>query len=215
MSLKLKVCGMRDSNNIQEVLQKVHPDYMGFIFYEKSPRNAEGILDENILDSFPAEIKKTGVFVNADLNFILGKVKTFGLQAVQLHGNESPEFCNQMRFKGLETIKVFSIGENFDLSILKSYNRVVDYYLFDTKGKNHGGNGEKFNWSILETDLISKPFFLSGGIDVEDMVDIQKLATKNPNLFALDVNSKFEISPGLKDINRLTALKSKLAGQLV
>lgn len=202
-----------DSQNIRDVLKKVAPDYMGFIFYEKSPRNAEGILDETLLACFPPETKKTGVFVNADLNFILGKVKTFGLQAVQLHGNESPEFCNQLMIKGLEVIKVFSVEKTFDMSILKSYDRVADYYLFDTKGKKHGGNGEKFNWEILKDEAINKPFFLSGGVDIDDLSAIKELQLQNPKLYALDVNSRFEFSAGLKNVDRLIELKNRLAGK--
>lgn len=209
MPLKLKVCGMRESQNIKDLL-KFAPDYMGFIFYEKSPRNASEVLDENILMHFPQTTLKTGVFVNASLEFINEKIEKFQLDALQLHGNESPEFCKQLKINNIQIIKAFSVDETFDFGQLTDYENAVDYFLFDTKGINHGGNGVKFNWKILETATINKPFFLSGGVDLEDMEEIQLLKSKVKNFFALDVNSKFETSPGLKNVDKIEKLTQLL-----
>ncbi len=213
--LKLKICGMKHPENITEVAV-LQPDYLGFIFYEKTPR----FFDAEIPD-FPKEIKKTGVFVDADVDFILKKVKKHQLQAVQLHGSESPEFCAELKilFAGMETlelIKVFSVKEDFDFSRLNDYEGIVDFFLFDTKGKNKGGNGVTFDWGILKDYSSSTPFFLSGGIGPEEAEEIGKLKEyfrqqgKEELLHAIDINSKFETEPGLKDVARLKKFKNKL-----
>lgn len=208
-TLRLKVCGMRDSENIQQLLQ-LAPDFMGFIFYEKSPRNAENRLDRDLLLQFPAAVKKVGVFVNASEGFIIEKCAAFGLDYVQLHGHESPLFCQSLVEKGLHIIKAFSVDSHFDFSVLKGYEPFCDFFLFDTKGKNPGGNGEKFDWNILKNSLLQKPFFLSGGLETEDLPEVMALQTTLPLLYALDINSKFEISPGLKDILKIKRLKEVL-----
>ena len=140
---------MRQPDNILE-LAKLQPDYMGFIFYEKSPRF---ILEEDNLDtilSLPKTIKKTGVFVNEDFEIILTKIKEYQLDAVQLHGNESPKTCEQIKKQGVVLIKAFGVNENFDFKTLENYCNGVDYFLFDTKVENHGGSGKKFDWSLLK-----------------------------------------------------------------
>ncbi|MCK5637993.1 MAG: phosphoribosylanthranilate isomerase, partial [Flavobacteriaceae bacterium] len=156
--MKLKICGMKYPDNIKSVAT-LQPDYLGFIFYEKSKRNFDGIIPE-----IPNQIKKTGVFVNATKEFILEKVKRYNLKVVQLHGNESVSFCKEMRQNNIEVIKVFSVGEVFDFDQLKVYENVCDYFLFDTKGKEKGGNGITFNWKLLDNYSSNKPYFLSGGI---------------------------------------------------
>ena len=196
--MKLKICGMKYTDNIIEI-GALLPDYMGFIFWKKSPRYFDGTIPELI-----KTIKKTGVFVNETVENIFAKINKYDLQAVQLHGKESVEFCLELKNKielkidhKIEIIKVFSVGENFDFEILKPFENVCDYFLFDTEGKLPGGNGTAFNWNILENYKSEKPFFLSGGIGIEDIPIIKKL--KLP-IYGIDINSKFEIEPGLKNV---------------
>ena len=209
--MKLKVCGMKYQDNIIEVAE-MQPNYMGFIFYDKSPRNFKGTIPD-----LPKSIKKVGVFVNASLAEVIDKVNTYNLQAIQLHGEESPKFCSALRRypdfiskTPIDIIKVFSIKNEFDFSILKSYESVCDYFLFDTKGKNHGGNGYTFNWSVLNNYTSSKPYFLSGGIGLEEMEKLKSFMKSDASKYCkvIDVNSKFEIEPGLKDIEKLKKLKN-------
>ena len=152
--MKLKVCGMKFNPVEVEALE---PDFMGFIFWEKSPRYLDSIMP--IISS---KIKKVGVFVNATPEEILKKVTKYSVQMVQLHGKESPELCNHLRNLGIGVIKVFGVDETFNFSVLEPYERVCDYYLFDTKGKLPGGNGYVFDWEVLENYPSTKPFFLVG-----------------------------------------------------
>ena len=216
MELKLKVCGMKHPKNMGDVAA-LSPDYLGLIFYEKSPRYFE----EEICEIDPS-IKKTGVFVDASVEFILEKVKKYGLSAIQLHGNETPEFCRYLKrafskeIFSAEIIKVFSIKETFDFERLKPYENEVDFFLFDTKGKNKGGNGITFNWEVLKKYPSSTPFFLSGGIGTEEVAEIKNLylhIQKGENrdvFYAVDVNSKFETEPGLKDPEKIKIFKDSL-----
>ena len=205
--LKLKVCGMRDSGNIRQLL-KLQPDYMGFIFYEKSKRFVPE-LDAELLNDFPSETKKVGVFVNASLEEVKGKVDRYGLDLVQLHGDESVEYVGDLFAAGIRVIKVFSVGDSFDFEQLKPYKGLVDFFLFDTKGKERGGNGVTVDWELLKAYDQSVPFFLSGGIDNENISALESL--KGMNIHAIDVNSKYEISPGLKDIEELKKLKRAIS----
>jgi phosphoribosylanthranilate isomerase len=205
--MKIKVCGMRESTNISELL-KLSPDYMGFIFYAKSKRDVAGSLAIDLLHSFPNTTEKVGVFVNAEIDFVKGKVKQFNLAMVQLHGDETPEYCFDLKSNGVKVMKVFSVGNSFDFNQLEAFKPCVDFFLFDTKGKERGGNGELFDWSILKAYDQEIPFFLSGGIDLENLEQLSEL--KGMNLHAIDVNSKFETEPGLKDIERLKELKERL-----
>lgn len=200
--MKLKICGMQYAENMQEVAS-LQPDYLGFIFYEKSPRYFNGKLPE-----LPESIQKVGVFVNAAMNDILKKIKEYDLQVVQLHGNETPEVCEVLKIINVEVIKVFSIANDFDFKTLAPYESVCDYFLFDTKGPNPGGNGTTFNWQILKKYPSEKPFFLSGGIGLEEINKIKQLDLP---IHALDVNSKFETEPGLKNTQLLKELKHELS----
>lgn len=200
--MKLKVCGMKYNTGDVAVLE---PDYLGFIFYDKSPRNFEGNFPE-----LSGSIKKVGVFVDADINEIENKIKRYGLDVVQLHGKESPNYCERLKKSGVEIIKVFSIKGAFDFTILEAYEEMCDYYLFDTKGKSPGGNGFVFDWSVLKNYPSTKSYFLSGGIgmdEVERLKDFLK-SKAGTYCYALDVNSKFEIEPGLKNIKELKKFKS-------
>ena len=214
--MKLKVCGMK--LNTLEVAT-LDPDYLGFIFWEPSKRYFKGTIPK-----LPASIKKVGVFVDAPLKEILKKVNTYDLQAVQLHGNESPEFCNDLKTinkdrskaieeSNLEIIKVFSIKDDFDFSILTPYENVCDYFLFDTKGKLPGGNGFTFSWEVLKSYPSTKPYFLSGGIGLEEIEKIREFQQRPESKYchAIDINSKFESEPGLKDVKKLKEFKVVLS----
>jgi len=204
--MKLKICGLKTENNILDVAE-INPGYMGFIFYEKSPRYFNGSLPD-----LPSDIKKIGVFVNANFNFIANKVEQYKLQGVQLHGEESPELCSQLQALDLIVIKVFSIKNQFNFSLLQPFEAVCDYYLFDTKGKEPGGNGYTFNWNVFKTYPSKKPYFLSGGIGPDEIEPLLLFLKRPESQFccALDLNSKFETVAGLKDLPKLKAFKHKL-----
>lgn len=197
---------MKYPDNILEVGELL-PDYMGFIFWEKSARYFNGQIPELI-----KTIKKTGVFVNESVEKIVEKINKHDLQAVQLHGKESVEFCQDLKSKiddKTEIIKVFSADENFDFEIIKPFESVSDYFLFDTKGKLPGGNGTTFDWTILKKYKSEKPFFLSGGIGINELKAIEEISKSNLPIYGVDVNSKFEIEPGLKNKNLFSNFKRK------
>ena len=202
--MKLKVCGMKYLNNM-EAVAKLRPDFLGFIFYDKSSRYFNGNLPY-----LPQAIKKVGVFVNEDLETLQSIIKEQKLDVVQLHGQESPEYCSQL--ESAEIIKVFSIKDTFNFSVLLPYEEVCDYYLFDTKGKLPGGNGYAFNWNVLKDYPSTKPFFLSGGIGLKEVEKLKDFidSPASKYCYSLDVNSKFEINPGVKNINDLEKFKNEL-----
>lgn len=204
--MKLKVCGMKFIENIEQV-SGLYPDYMGFIFYEKSKRNFEGVIPK-----LPKSIKKTGVFVNEYPEIVISLVEEYQLEAIQLHGDETVTYIKQLKthLPSIEIIKVFGIKDEFNFDVLTPFLPLVDYFLFDTKGKERGGNGVQFDWSVLDAYPYEKPFFLSGGIGLKDVLDIQKIIDSNLPIYALDINSKFEIEPGLKNINEVKTFKNKL-----
>lgn len=203
--MKIKVCGMREASNMM-ALSGLEPDYMGLIFYPASKRYVEHV-DANILEDISSQVKIAGVFVNAEASTVIQKVGQFHLKAIQLHGDESPAYCHALRSAldrkrpGIELIKAFGIHETFDFSILEDYRTAVDFFLFDTRTPAHGGSGIKFNWQLLEKYQLDKPYFLSGGIDLMDVEQVRQL--KYPALFAVDLNSKFESAPGMKDIEQV------------
>ncbi len=201
---------MKYPENILEV-GALLPDYMGFIFWKKSARNFDGSIPE-----LPKSIKKVGVFVNDSLDEIIEKIKKYDLQAVQLHGDESVEFCKLLK-KNIpnltDVIKVFPILDTFDFGILNPYEEVCDFFLFDTKGKLPGGNGTTFDWKVLEKYPSTKPFFLSGGIGIEEFDSIKEILKTNLPIYVIDLNSKLEIEPGLKNINLVQTI-FKLSQQL-
>lgn len=198
--MKLKICGMKYPDNMLEV-GTLLPDYMGFIFWEKSARFFDGSIP-----TLPDSIKKVGVFVNESIENILDKIEKYNLQAVQLHGHESVEFCLNLKTQlasSIEIIKVFSVADDFDFAALAPFENVCDYFLFDTKGKLPGGNGTTFDWKVLEKYPSKKPFFLSGGIGLDEMDAVNEILKTNLPVYAIDVNSKFEIEPGLKNTEAL------------
>lgn len=207
-SLKLKVCGMRLAANIAEVAE-LQPDYLGFIFYEKSPRFISEVSAE-LIKYIPPVIKTVGVFVNEDLETVNKKVNLYQLKAVQLHGSESPEYCAELKsdFSTLTVIKAFGVDENFDFTILNAYQNTVDYFLFDTKTKAHGGSGKTFDWNVLSKYTLDKPYFLSGGIDLEHVAAIGEI--NDERLYALDINSRFEAEPGVKNAEKIKEFISEM-----
>ena len=212
MKIKLKICGMKFPENIQEIA-KLEPDFLGFIFYENSVRN----YTENTIVSIPNSINKVGVFVNERHEKIIKTIQKYDLNIIQLHGKETESYCleliNQLNHNQLNTkiIKSFSVDDYFVFQTLNDY-QMVDYFLFDTKGKLPGGNGTKFNWKVLDKYHLEKPYFLSGGIGLDDVKSIKEFI-KTPAskyCFALDVNSQFEIEAGLKNKEKLHQFKTQL-----
>ncbi|HEV7379986.1 MAG TPA: phosphoribosylanthranilate isomerase [Dyadobacter sp.] len=202
--MKIKVCGMRQQGNIEELVA-LKPNFIGFIFYEKSPRFAGEELNEEYIRTIPNDIKKVGVFVNANPGYILDMVKKYNLQYAQLHGNEMPDMCRSLRQKGVNIIKAFSIDESFNFAMLNNYKSFCDLFLFDTKGDQPGGNGKAFDWNLLKKYDNEKPFFLSGGIGPDNIEEVIQLSKSMP-IYGIDVNSKYETEPGVKDISQLTTL---------
>ncbi|MFP4093889.1 MAG: phosphoribosylanthranilate isomerase [Cyclobacteriaceae bacterium] len=199
---------MKFFHNMLKVAQ-LKPDYLGFIFYEKSRRYMPDTLKPEDLAKLPRRMKKVGVFVNASSEEMIKQAKTYRLNLLQLHGDESPEQCRELKQAGQQIIKVFSIGQdNFDFSQLNSYKPHVQYFLFDTKGKERGGNGETFDWSQLRRYDQEVPFFLSGGISLDNVALLKEMSFFN--IHALDVNSRFELEPGIKDLDLLQKLKGKM-----
>lgn len=199
--MKLKICGMKYPENILEVSELL-PDYMGFIFWEKSSRFFDGNMPE-----LPKSIQKVGVFVDATLDEIISKIKKYNLNLIQLHGKESITFCESLKNEKIKIIKVFSVNDDFDFSILEPFETVCDYFLFDTKGKLPGGNGTVFDWNLLKKYPSKKPFFLSGGIGIEEIASVKQLLKTNLPIHTIDINSKFEIEPGLKNMQLLKDFK--------
>jgi phosphoribosylanthranilate isomerase len=186
---------MKYPENIQTVAT-LSPEFMGFIFYPKSPRYAEP-LDEKVLKALPKRILKIGVFVNETLDDILSVVKKYSLQGVQLHGTESYDLCYTLKAAGLVVIKAFAISQVRDFKVTEDYEGTCDFFLFDTKTAVHGGSGIKFDWSVLSVYEGATRFLLSGGITVDDVDIIKQI--HHTKLAGVDLNSKFELKPGLKD----------------
>ncbi|WP_439882842.1 phosphoribosylanthranilate isomerase [Pontibacter sp. MBLB2868] len=200
--MKIKICGMRDPENIRQVAMLL-PDYMGFIFYDESKRYAEGHITPELLAELPESIKKVGVFVNASTEVMKEAIEMYDLNAIQLHGRETPRQCTEVGELGVEVIKVFSVDDKFVFENALLYETCADYFLFDTRGKDYGGNGFPFDWELLKNYLSPKPYFLSGGLNLENLKQLSKV---RPKPFAIDVNSGFEIEPGLKNMDLLKEL---------
>lgn len=198
--MKIKICGMREAANIAEVIA-LKPDYLGFIFYPKSPRYVSDNWDTSIISQVPESIQRVGVFVNENIGFILSTCNKYGIKTVQLHGHENPRFCRQLQRKGYTVFKAFQIDDDTTSDEIIPYAGSCDYLLYDTKSKGLGGSGKKFNWAKLEELNTIAPFLLSGGISVEDAETIKALNFSN--MQGVDINSKFEIEPALKNIELL------------
>lgn len=196
--MKIKVCGMKEADNIRAV-SVLKPDYMGFICYAKSPRFV-GDLDAAMLAELPAGLLKTAVFVNEESENIQKLIAKYQFDAVQLHGNETPEMCAELR-KQVKVLKAFGVDDAFDFSTLDAYVDKVDYFMFDTKTDYHGGSGKTFNWGIMDKYKLSTPFFICGGLSAENVAEVKRI--EHPAFYGVDLNSRFETEPGVKDVERL------------
>lgn len=207
--MNIKVCGITEMKQLQQ-LDGLDIDFAGLIFYQNSPRYVKGKLEGKEVKNADFDLRKTGVFVNPSLSEVLDIIDEYGLDVVQLHGDESPELCDDLSTE-VEVIKAFRISgtENID-QLIAPYDAVCDYYLFDTGGlqESLGGTGKQFDWSLLGKAKIEKPFFLSGGIGPEDAARIK--AFKHPDLFGVDINSRFETAPGVKDMKLVLQFKQGL-----
>lgn len=208
-SLLLKVCGMRDNVNMLEVAS-CKPDFMGFIFYAASPRYVG--TDFVVSSDFPESVKRVGVFVNQQTDAIIIHCSKHQLDFVQLHGHESVDQVEKLKSMGYRVIKVFSIDDNFDFNSVKPFESLVDFFLFDTKGKFYGGNAQRFNWKLLDKYTGKTPFFLSGGIKPELVEEIRLL--NHSMLAGIDVNSGVEISPGVKDVGQVFTIDKNLKSKI-
>jgi phosphoribosylanthranilate isomerase len=206
--IKIKVCGMRHADNLADVAA-LRPDYVGFIFYPLSPRFVPPI-EAQKMPQYDG-IRRIGVFVNEKVETMLEIADSAGLFAVQLHGDESCGICAQLKSEDpeLKVIKAFSVDENFEGSLLKKYESVCDYFLFDTRTEKRGGSGQNFSWEILRKFPIAKPFFLSGGIGPENVAQALESCLGLP-IHAVDLNSKIEILPGVKSPLMLAEVLQKL-----
>lgn len=202
----VKVCGMRNAENIREV-ERAGADLLGFIFYAKSPRFVTEA-NEAILN---CPLKKVGVFVNAPTAEILQTAKDYKLDYIQLHGNESPEECLALRKEGFAVFKALPVESADDLRKTESYEGTVDYFLFDTKCADYGGSGKRFNWSVLSHYKGKTPFLLSGGINPDSIDDLLKF--HHPQLAGIDLNSGFESAPAMKDALALNIFITKFRNQ--
>lgn len=198
----IKVCGMTNGENIRQT-EQLGVDFIGFIFYPRSPR----FLFE-MPTYLPVRSRRIGVFVNESKDNILMYADRFGLDYIQLHGNESPEYCHNLQAAGMKLIKAFSIATPRDLSSVSAYEGLCQYYLFDTKTSQYGGSGNQFDWTLLNRYTGNTPFLLSGGINQYSAAAIRNF--HHPRLAGVDINSRFESSPGLKDIGRIQTFISEL-----
>lgn len=194
-SLIIKVCGMTEAENIRNV-EQLGVDMMGFIFYPKSPRCVC-----ELPAYLPIRTKRVGVFVNESKEKILTYADRFELDYIQLHGNESPGYCNSLRNSGMHLIKAFRISQPKDLTIVSAYKELCDYYLFDTQTPQYGGSGQQFDWNLLHRYSGMTPFLLSGGINPYSAKTIREFY--HPKLAGIDINSRFETVPGKKDVERI------------
>ena len=199
----VKVCGMRDSENIRAI-EQTKADLMGFIFHPKSPRFVA-----SLPEYMPKKQKRVGVFVNASLEQILAIAQKFSLEYIQLHGDEPPAFCSELKNRGLKVIRAQRIANADDIIRAESYN-MADLMIFDTKTELYGGSGKKFNWQLLENYKGCVPFLLSGGIRSDTFEEIK--AFFHPQFAGIDLNSGFEISPALKDVGKLNNFIEKIKG---
>jgi phosphoribosylanthranilate isomerase len=202
----VKVCGMCEAENIQEIAD-LQPDFMGFIFYPRSPRYVAR-LSKDTLACLPQTIKKVGVFVNEPLDFVRATIEKYSLDVVQFHADETPLQCLQIREEGCLVIKAFSISSVDDFAILEEYEDCCDYFLFDTKSSNYGGSGVKFDWSLLNYYTGTTPFLLSGGIGIEDISLLTQVS--HSQFVGVDINSRFEIEPGVKDVELVSQFLNRI-----
>jgi phosphoribosylanthranilate isomerase len=207
--MKVKVCGMRDPENIRALESTKEVDFMGFIFYPPSPRHVTDSRD--VIEAVRrCGKKKVGVFVNETVENMLQKAELYRLDCLQLHGEESPDTCGLLRAAGYGVIKSFPIGSNAGFEDTDAYRGSADYLLFDTKSAVCGGSGKRFDWSLLGGYDGDVPFLLSGGLSADCLHDI--LLFRHPWFAGVDINSGFELAAGIKDIEKIKAFTSELRG---
>jgi len=198
----IKVCGLRETGNVQELLNKGVPDLLGMIFYENSQRYI-GDIPFEIGENFN-QISKVGVFVNADIEHIIEMQEAFGFNWVQLHGDENIAYVAALKAKvDIKVIKVFRITDSLDLEAIKPFEPFVNYFLFDTRTAAYGGSGKQFDWQVLKLYDLETPYILSGGIDLGQAEEIVSLHNNSPQMAGVDINSKFETAPGIKDPDKV------------
>ena len=202
---------MRDPENISGVVEAL-PDYLGFIFYPKSKRFVGFEPSAEAMAVVSDSVKKVGVFVDETPEKVMETVRNWDLHVVQLHGNETPEYCRKIQDSGITVFKAFSVDELFNFEMLDAYSKVCNYFLFDTKGQIPGGTGQKFNWQLLQNYKGDVPFFLSGGIGSEDLEAIRHFG--HPRWRGIDINSGFEISPALKDVEKVKCFISGIRSKI-
>jgi phosphoribosylanthranilate isomerase len=207
MNVQIKVCGMRDASNLASLIE-LNPDFIGFIFYPKSKRYVGETFNPELIKNIPSSIKTVGVFVNEKQASLYEKQEKYQFDYVQLHGDESADLCKELKHRGFKIIKAFSVDDHFDFKTLEQFQDSCDFFLFDTKGENYGGNGVRFNWNILNKYNLDVPFFLSGGVGLDEIDEIKKI--DHPKLKVIDINSRFETEPGLKDLRKIDVFFSQL-----
>ena len=204
----IKICGLSDPESIRQI-SDLHPSMMGFIFYAPSPRNACALLPR-IMADIPDDIERVGVFVDAPVEHIMRTVLRYGLTTIQLHGNESPDICRELRKPWLKVMKAIGIGENIGLEKLRQYEGSVDRFVFDTATAYHGGSGRKFDWTLLRDYPLTTPFLLSGGIGPDDAEAIREASASLQMMEGIDINSRFETRPGCKSPELVKAFMEAL-----
>jgi len=210
--MRIKVCGLTNANQVRQ-FNELGIEFAGFNFYKRSPRYVHKTMPSTAIKKIRGKINKVGVFVDEDADELLQTVDDCGLYLVQLHGNESPRYCERIS-NYISVIKVFRLSDDDNVEWkIKDYYDAADMFMFDTETTAFGGSGKKFNWKILKDLKINKPFFLAGGISPDDVDELKKFEqqTVAKDLFAIDINSKFETEPGIKDVELVKAFKKKLA----
>lgn len=204
--MKLKICGMNNQENTLSI-SELQPDFLGFIFWKDSKRYCD-----TVIENIPDTIQKVGVFVDADYNEIVDKIISHQLNYVQLHGEETADFCLQLRNNTIKVIKAINIDNKFNFNELKYNKNCIDYFLFDTKGKLPGGNGTTFDWEILNEYHHDISYFLSGGISLEEWPKLKEFLQSEAakKCFAIDINSQFEDDFGVKNKQKIKAFQEKL-----
>ena len=201
--LKLKICGLNNTTNLKEILA-LEPDFIGLNFYPDSIR----FVNEEVKVESPENVKRVGVFVNEGIKRIIDYSHEYHLSYIQLHGEESPEFCEALQLHDLKIIKVFRVNKGFTFNEVEPFVEKSEYFLFDAAGESYGGNGVIFNWEILKDYPFDTPYFLAGGLSPENVDQVFQI--EFPKLYALDVNSGYEAAPGIKDVDKVKGLIKKM-----
>ncbi len=197
----IKVCGITQYDQAK-ALDAFEVDFIGQIFYDKSPRFVHEVISNCLAP-------RVGVFVNESIDMVTSTCNKHNIKSVQLHGVESPEYCMELKSQGFKVFKAVAVDDQIQADI-QDYEASVDYLLFDTASKQHGGTGQHFNWEILEHHAIEIPFFLSGGISIEDVDQIMEIKAHQKNMIGVDINSRFETSPGIKDLDLVNRFIKKI-----